>query len=232
MSSGRIGEIDLGRAAAIILMVVFHTIYDLNRFAGIGIDYWSGFWYWEGKASALLFIFLAGVSGGFSRDNFRRGLKVLAWGMLITLVTYIFFREEYVRFGILHLLGLGMILFPLCRRAPDILLWLLAAVTALAAVPLQKAPVPTGWLLPLGATHGIFASVDYYPVCPYFSVFLLGVLAYKKYYHQKRSLFRFCVANKYITALSKHSLTIYLLHQPALVAVIYSAKVLAQRLTG
>lgn len=224
MSNGRIWEIDLGRAAAIILMVAFHIVYDLNRFAGAGIDYLSGFWYWEGKAAALLFIFLAGVSSGFSRDNFRRGLKVLAWGMLITLVTYILFREEYVRFGILHLLGLGMLLFPLCRRAPDKLLWLAAALTALAAVPLQKVTVQTSLLIPLGATPGDFASLDYYPLSPYFPVFLLGVLAYKKYYYQKRSLFRSGYANKYLTALSKRSLAIYLLHQPVLIALVYGVK--------
>jgi len=67
------GEIDLLRTVAMILMVVFHLVYDLNEFAGLDVNYWSGFWYWVGRAAAWTFIFLSGISSGFSRNTIKRG---------------------------------------------------------------------------------------------------------------------------------------------------------------
>ena len=84
MENRRIWEIDFLRAVAIILMAAFHTIYDLNEFAGMNVEYLNGFWYWEGKTSALLFIFLAGISSGLSKNTVRRGIKVLVFAMAIT----------------------------------------------------------------------------------------------------------------------------------------------------
>jgi len=228
MGSRRIWEIDFLRVMAIILMVIFHTVFDLNRFVGMGINYLSGFWYWEGKTSALIFIFLAGISSGFSKNSISRGSKVLAYGMMITLVTYIFFREQYVRFGILHLLGISMILFPLFKKMNNMLLFISSAVIALTAIPLKNTMVKTSLLLPFGAVYKEFATVDYYPLSPYLSMFLLGVLAYKMYYYKKQSLYEFSYENKYISAISKNSLAIYLIHQPIIISAIFLFKFLTR----
>lgn len=227
LGSRRIWEIDLLRAVAIILMVIFHTVFDLNEFAGVDIDYLSGFWYWEGKISALTFIFLAGISSGFSKNTTKRGIKVLAFAMTITLVTFIFYREQYIRFGILHFLGVGMILFPLLKRMNSVLLFISAAVIALGAIPLNNTLVDTSLLIPFGVMYRGFATLDYYPLSPYLSVFILGVLAYKIYYYKKQSLFKFSYENNYISTISKNSLSIYLIHQPIIVAVLFSSKFLA-----
>ncbi len=216
----RIWEIDLLRATAIILMIIFHTVVDLNIFAGIDIDYLTGFWYWEGKISALTFIFLAGISSGFSRNSVRRGIKVVAFGMAITLVTYILSKEQYVRFGILHLLGTSMIIFPLLKKMNNVLLLISAAVIALIAIPLKNALVDTSLLLPFGIMYKGFATLDYYPLSPYFSMFILGIIAYKTYYYKKQSLFKSSYENKYITTISKNSLAIYLIHQPVIITII------------
>ncbi|MDD4168895.1 MAG: heparan-alpha-glucosaminide N-acetyltransferase [Desulfotomaculaceae bacterium] len=226
MVDKRIWEIDLLRTMAIIFMVAFHIVVDLNRFVGIDIDYLSGFWYWEGKASALTFIFLAGISSGFSKNNFIRGIKVLAYGMTITLVTYIFFREQYIRFGILHLLGTSMILFPLFKRINNLLLLISAVVIALTAIPLNNVFAHTSLLLPLGVMYKGFATLDYYPLSPYFAMFILGILAHKLYYYKRQSLYPFSYENKYISTISKHSLAIYLVHQPVIIGVISLLKFL------
>ncbi|KJS18854.1 MAG: hypothetical protein VR72_21100 [Clostridiaceae bacterium BRH_c20a] len=60
-------------------MATFHMVFDLNEFVGIDIDYLTGFWYWEGKASALTFIFLAGVRSGFGKNTVKRGIKILLY---------------------------------------------------------------------------------------------------------------------------------------------------------
>lgn len=214
------------RATAIIFMVAFHTIFDLNQLMGIDINYQSGFWYWVGKASALTFIFLAGISSGFSKNTVRRGIKVLVFAMVITLITYIFFGEQYIRFGILHLLGTGMILFPMLKRLNNLLLLISAAGIAFAAIPLKNIIADTSLFLPFGVMHQGFDSFDYCPIIPYISIFILGILAYKVYYYKKQSLFKFSYENKVIMIFSKNSLVIYLIHQPIIIAIVYVIKFL------
>jgi uncharacterized membrane protein len=256
----RIWEIDLLRAFAILLMVVFHLVFDLAEFVGLRINYLSGFWYWEGKTAALLFIFLAGISSGFSRNNIKRGLKVLAFGFLITLFTYLVFPEQYIRFGILHFLGTCMLLFPLLLRLPNILLLIGTVIIAAAALPLQKLIVNTFWLLPVGLMYSGYTSYDYYPLVPYLAVFILGILAYKTYYYRRQSLLVALTGEKapeaekqeqgkgapengnssngrntrrlrtWVRYISKNSLAIYLLHQPVLVALVFLGKKLVEAL--
>ena len=56
-----------------MLMVLFHLVYDLKEFAGVNIDYQAPLWFLIGKISALLFIFISGLSSGFSRSPCKAG---------------------------------------------------------------------------------------------------------------------------------------------------------------
>jgi uncharacterized membrane protein len=223
----RIWEIDLLRVIAIGLMTVFHGVYDLREFVGVNVNYLSGFWYWVGKLSALLFIFLSGISSGLAeRNNLGRGLKLLGLGMGISIVTYLFLEEEYVRFGILHLLGSAIILSPLLHKMKNWLLFLLAAILILASLPLKRILVQTSLFLPLGLMYPGFTTVDYYPLIPYLAVFILGVVVYKSYYYKKRSLFKNEYQNATVRRISKNSLLIYLVHQPIMLGIIFILKFL------
>ncbi|MGI6364141.1 MAG: heparan-alpha-glucosaminide N-acetyltransferase [Bacillota bacterium] len=216
----RIWEIDLARALAIVLMVVFHTVYDLREFLSVDVDYASGFWYWLGKASALLFIFVSGISSGLSTRILKRGVVTVTMGMVITAVTYVVLGDMYIRYGILHFLGTCMLIAPLLQRLPPGVLAVLATAIGLSARHVDAARVGTGLLLPLGVRYPGFASADYYPLIPYLAVFLLGIIAYKLYYRRRRSLFPFALESPVIAALSRNSLKIYLLHQPIIVGLI------------
>jgi uncharacterized membrane protein len=210
LSGNRIWEIDLLRALAIVLMVIFHLVYDLAEFVGLNINYMSGFWFWEGKISALLFIFLAGISSGLCRNTVKRGLKVFLFGMVITIATYIFDKEQYVRFGILHFLGVSMMLFPILNRVKNWGLAILAIISGLIAIPIDNTTLGTSLFLPFGFMYKGFVSMDYYPIFPYIGVFILGVIAYKAYYYKRKSLFQFSFENMAISIMSKNSLLIYL----------------------
>ena len=218
----RHGEIDVLRAVAIVLMVLFHFVYDLKEFAGVSIDYQSPFWFFIGKASALLFIFISGLSSGFSRSPVRRGLKVLFYGMGITVVTYLFIKDEYVRFGILHFLGVSMILSPLLFRLPSWTLWGLTGTSAVLGFWFKEQLVNTSLMLPFGLMYEGFGSIDYYPLFPYLAATILGVLAYRYFYAQRTEpLFPFRLNSSWIKWLSRNSLGIYLLHQPILLGIIF-----------
>lgn len=220
--NARYGEIDFLRAAAIILMILFHLVYDLRVFAGVNIDYQSPFWSVIGKASALLFIFISGLSSGFSRSPVRRGLKVLFFGMGITLVTYLIFNDQYIRFGILHFLGVAMILSPLLLRLSSWILWIMAAFSVILGFWFKEQVLNTNLLLPFGLKYEGFTTLDYYPLLPYLAVTILGVLAYRHSYARRREpLFSFRLKSKPIKWLSRNSLGIYLAHQPILLFLIF-----------
>ncbi|ODA41484.1 heparan-alpha-glucosaminide N-acetyltransferase [Desulfosporosinus sp. BG] len=220
--SQRYEEIDVLRALAIGLMVVFHLVYDLKEFAGVDIDYQDPFWFVIGKTSALLFIFISGLSSGFSKSSVRRGLKVLFWGMVITVVTYLFMKEEYVRFGILHFLGVTMILSPLVSRLSSRTLWVLVVPIVLLGLWFNGLAVGTGLFIPFGLMNDGFSSLDYYPLFPYFAVTILGILAYRRFYAQRtKSLFSFRLNSNLTKWLSRNSLGIYLIHQPIILFIIF-----------
>ena len=218
----RYGEIDVLRAIAIVLMVLFHLVYDLKEFAGVNIDYHSPLWFFIGKTSALLFIFISGISSGFSRSPVRRGLKVLFYGMGITVVTYLFMKDEYVRFGILHFLGVAMILSPLLLRLSSWTLWGLTGFSAVLGFWFKKQVLQTSLLLPFGLMYNGFGSIDYYPLFPYLAVTLLGILAYRYFYAQRTEpLFPFRLNSRLIKWVSRNSLGIYLIHQLIFLLIIY-----------
>jgi len=224
-SQQRYGEIDFLRAVAILLMVLFHIVYDLREFAGMNINYQDPFWFLIGKASALLFIFISGLASGFSRSPVRRGFKVLLYGMGITLATYLVMKDMYVRFGILHFLGVAMILSPIIYSLSSRILWALAGASALLGFWFKGLVLETSLFLPLGLMSKEFASMDYYPLFPYISVTFLGVLAYRHLYAQRsKSLVAFKLDYKPILWLSRNSLLIYLVHQPIILLIIFSIR--------
>lgn len=217
----RIWEIDYFRGIAIILMVIFHLIVDLKDFHGFQVEYLSGFWYYEGKLSAVLFIYLAGISSTLNRRATHHGMKLLAAAMLVSGATYLFSPATYVRFGILHLLGSSILLSPILVRLPSAVLGALTVVLLLLPRFLDKITNDSGLLLPLGVTPAVFSSMDYYPLIPWLGVFLLGLLAGRRFYARRISLFAPWKGAVSISWLGRHSLIIYLVHQPILLAVLY-----------
>jgi len=220
-SSFRIWEIDFFRGLAILLMVVFHVVFDLVAFWGYSLNYMDGFWYYEGKLSAIMFMTISGVSSALSVHYFRRGLVVFACGLLITLVTYFYDPQTYIRFGILHLLGSCMLLFPFIKNITSG--WVLIAGTAAVALGQWAAQltVSSSLLLPFGVTPADFTSLDYYPLLPWSGFFLYGAALGKFLYKERRSLLPQPSWLQPLTTLGRHSLAVYLIHQPMLLAILF-----------
>lgn len=217
----RYGEIDVLRALAILLMVAFHLAYDLREFGAININYTSPLWFWIGKAAALLFIFISGLAAGLSKSPLRRGGQVLLWGMAVSAATYLAMGELYVRFGILHFLGVAMMLFPLLNSLASPLLLGLSALAALLGFWFKKIVLKTSLLIPLGLIPKEFGSIDYYPLFPYLSVTILGILVYRHCYASgNQRLFKLKAVPQPVLWLSRHSLAVYLLHQPLLLLIV------------
>lgn len=225
----RIFEIDLLRFIAIIIMIAYHLSYDLNYYLGQKINLEGLTWTIIAKIGAFIFIFVSGISSGFSKSNVKRGAKVFLYGIVITIVTFIFVRTEYVRFGILHLLGFCMIIYPFLLRINSFVLVAIAAVSFYLGFVFDKMQVKTFLLLPLGLYYNGFVSIDYYPIFPYISFFITGILAYKLFYYKRKSLFKINYSFKLVEFVSKNSLVIYLVHQPIFISAIFLIKTIIKK---
>ena len=223
--SVRIREIDLLRALAIVLMTLFHAIFDAAEFYGADVSYTGGVWYYTGRLSAILFLLTSGLSATLGSHSLRRGLTVLTAGLLVIAVTYWFSPASFVIFGILQLIGTSMLTYPLLRRLPPPLLALLAIAVWLAGVSLQGVTAASLYLLPFGVTPPFFSSLDYYPLLPWYGFFVAGVLLGKVCYPARQPLLAHLPDRRLLTGLEwlgRHSLLIYLIHQPVLLLLFAS----------
>mgnify|MGYP000916627453 CR=1 FL=1 len=224
----RIWEVDFLRGVALLAMVYYHIVYDLREFYSVPVSYSDGMNFYMGRGSALLFMLLAGLSCTLTGGNAKRGLKVLGLGLVITAITLLYVPSHAVTFGILHFLGTSMVLYPpVSRLGPVILALLGTAIFYLGGLTAQV-QVPVGFLFPLGLRGEGFISSDYYPLLPWFGVFLCGAALGKLLYAEKRSLLKSLPPDTLVNKMGRHTLPIYLIHQPVILLVLF----LLLRLTG
>lgn len=236
--TGRFWEVDTARGIAIVLMVFYHLMFDLSYFGAYSGRMQFGAWAMFARGVASVFIFVLGVSLTLRYNRLKpqlghwqlfqkfllRGAKIFAWGMVVTVVTYFFLDFGFVVFGILHLLGLSTILaYPFLRSR-----WasLIAGIAVIGlGIYISDLRSPSPWLLWLGIMQVGRYMVDFYPLLPWFGVALLGVFAGLTLYPGGSP--RFALPDlsqrapvRGLTFLGKHSLLIYLIHQPILFAIL------------
>ena len=220
-------EIDLLRGVAVVMMILYHFLFDLDYFNIYRINVLEGFWLYFARLIALIFIFLVGVSltlvyyrknYGFL-DYFKKGSVVFGFGLLITLATWLFAREGTIIFGILHFIGVSIILGSLFLRFKNLNLVLGGILIGLGFY-IKNFIVSYPWLMWLGLKFNNFNTLDYFPLLPWFGVILLGIYFGKLLYPKGKRRFNINLENKYLSFLGRHSLVIYLLHQPILILVI------------
>lgn len=228
----RIWEIDFLRGLSIILMVGYHLLFDLGefrgveRFLGFSTDLSTTAWTIAQMFFATVFIALSGISSTLTRSNVRRGLRLLGISILVSAATYIFDPSSTVYFGILQCLAVSMLLYGAAfEKASAFALTMTgAAVVGLgAALPALKKALALrfDWLLPFGLHSPAFSSYDYFPLVPWFGVFLVGAALGKTLYAPKRSLLPWRLPVTFVNIAGRHSLWIYIAHQPVIMGVLY-----------
>lgn len=227
----RFWEVDFSRGLALLLMVIFNYSVTLSFFGLLRIDSWAFSWLFPRMIGAA-FLFIAGISLWISwsrrpssRRIILRGLRIFCYGLLVTAATWLFYPSYAVMFGILHLIGISIILSVPFLRAKRFLAPAIAVL--LAGAYLQSLSFGFPWLLWLGFQPAAFMTFDYFPLLPWFGFFLLGIHIGSRFYGKERN-FRIkemsCSgAVMPFAFLGRHSLIIYILHQPLLVALLYAA---------
>ena len=210
----RYWEIDVLRGVAVISMIAFHVLFDLNYFSIIEYSPSTFFAY----IIASLFLLLVGISYtiSYNRDkkwkhHIKRGLKVFGWGIIITLITWITFPKNVILFGILHLIGLSIIIaYPLIKyKQKNLILGFVILLTGIFLFPIIKPPFPT---------------FDFFPILPWTGIILIGMYIGHQFYPKGKRTFKIVkkpnIIFEFFSVLGRNSLLIYLLHQPLLIAFI------------
>jgi uncharacterized membrane protein len=230
----RLWPVDLARSAALLAMAVYHFVYDLTLFGVVapGTALLPG-WRWLAYLTAGSFLFLAGVGLWLAHGRAlrvpaaaRRIAKIGLAAAVVTLATYLAVPDAFIFFGILHAIAVGSLIgLGLLRLPVAVLLLLGVGVLALpqaAQVPSLSAPV--WWWLGLQGVP--VRAVDYVPLFPWLGPLIWGIAAAK--WAEARGLWaRMAVWSCPAWAAraawpGRHSLWVYLVHQPVLIAAIWA----------
>ncbi len=225
----RFWEVDAARGIAIILMVLFHIAFDLNYFTRYKLDFGWLFWFLFPRLIASIFIIVSGIALTLSYNRTRtpvkkfamRGLKIFSLGLLITATTFLLFPQETIWFGILHFMGITSILsLPFIKmRKENLAIGLLITLVGTYLTAMRFGLSWMSWLIPSS-----FVAFDYFPIVPWFGVMLMGIAMGNSLYPKARRGFGIRQANKLegaLALLGRNSLTIYFLHQPLIILILF-----------
>ena len=218
--SSRDQALDLMRGIAIIMMIVFHLIYDLNEFGYTNIPL-SNFWltsYWR-YLIVFLFLNAVGISlviaygKNFSLNKFIKRLAILGLAALsVSLGTYFLFPDAWVYFGILHLIWTATLIAIIFVQFPKISLLVAALIFILGYLNLPNLSF-FGFLL---SDYLPLSSVDFYPLFPWIAFVFTGIYLGHNPIYKKIFFMRV----PFLQLVGQHSLIIYLLHQVILFSLV------------
>lgn len=240
--TGRFIELDLLRGVAILAMILGHLLWDLDYYGIAALDD-SVYSFFQIIAPNLFFL-LVGMcivvsfkkrqTKGFNDLNeyykhlFTRGMKIFALGVVLTVITLIFIPDKPILFGVLHCIGISIILsIPFLKYRQYTIFFSVIFIILGMLVSNIVINNPTIFHLALGLHQkGIWGyTVDYFPLLPWFGICLLGLVVGDLLYHGDSRRFYFPDLSVYRPAkifswFGQQSLMIYLLHQPLIAAVI------------
>lgn len=236
----RLYLLDTVRGITLLSMILYHTLWDLAYIYGINLPWYTGSlgYVWQ-QSICWTFILLSGFCAGLGRNKLKRGITVFAGGVAVSLVTYLFMRDNIVVFGVLTFMGTAMIFSALTEKILiKINAFLGIIVSSFVFFILRN--INNGWLgfenlkilkLPdflyknyitafFGFPHSEFFSTDYFSFFPWIFLFLTGYFLYKIMEKHKERLFS---KGKLLpfSFMGRHSLIIYLLHQPLIYGILY-----------
>lgn len=223
----RIHWLDSLKGILVLMMIVYHCGFDLSFFFKDSVDLSSTPWILLARLVQFGFLTAVGLSLHLSFKRAPdysvwlkrmeiRALKLFGIAMAITLATWVVMPEAFIRFGILHLISVSILVGALVIPSAAITgaSLLLSFLLGLYFSGLETFHT---FFIPFGLAPGDYFSYDYFPIFPWVSVVLAGMLLARGLDHYSwlknpHWLGRFQALEK----IGQHSLLIYLLHQPIL----------------
>lgn len=224
--------IDAVRGAALLAMASYHSLWDLGYLRLTAENYaLTPAGHRAAEAIAGTFLTLVGIGlvlmnglGIRPRPTLIRLARIGGAALLVTIGTWFAFPDAYVFFGILHciaaasVLGLPFLFLP-------VPVTVLVAAAIFAAPVLVHAPVLDAPALSfLGLGSGTPRTNDYVPLFPWFGFVLTGIVLGRlglPWLARSRpgAWAPRSALGRTATFAGRHSLVVYLVHQPVLLAL-------------
>jgi uncharacterized membrane protein len=198
-------------------MVFFHLSFDLDYFNFISIDILHHpLWYFLPRLIVFLFFFAVGMSLKIAHQDQihwksfgKRQFKLIMFALLISVVTRFLFPENWIYFGTLHCIALISFigLYFIHRENLALIIALALFIPSIIwnyNIPFFELPIQ---------------SFDYISPFPWLGALLIGIYATKMQLHLVKINSNRIIGS--LQHLGKHSLIIYLLHQPILFGLIF-----------
>lgn len=220
----RLISLDLARALALVCMVIFHFTFDLALFGYLPSGTMSQpFWYYFARMIAGSFLFLSGVSLWLAHGQgirwpafWRRWAMVAAAAALVTAASIWLVPGGPIWFGILHAIAATALVGLVALRLPwPITLALAGLIFAAAWGPRFPAFDPL-WLVWTGLAEARPMMGDYTPLIPWAAPALAGLATAKALRVDQWRGTSPTRMTRALTLPGRHSLLIYLVHQPIL----------------
>ncbi len=236
----RVGIVDETRGLAVISMVIYHLYFDLVYFYGVDFgklidtvfDWWQPF-------IAGTFIFVSGIAANYSKNSFKRGVSCFFIGMAFTFATAIITPEAPIYFGVLHLLGVCMMIYGFIGRFTSCIPWVIGLVifmllyfltinvhngymgfNRLFTIDMPDFLYNARLFFPLGFPSPTFASLDYFPLLPHFMLFMAGSSLGVLFKSGGAAKGMYMVRFSGLAFIGRHALLVYILHQPVLIVIL------------
>lgn len=241
----RIHTIDELRGFAIFCMIFFHAFFTIGFVFG---QSWGitlvNFFNPAEPYFAGLFIVISGIVSNISHSNLERGVKLAIISVAVSFVSFLVLGErDMIQFGILHFLASAMIIYGLANKylklIPsvigiifNILLFIFTfnitnrtiGLPFLFSVSLPDSWYSTQYLFMLGFPSRNFHSSDYFPIMPWLFLFIAGTYLGRIFMKKKFPKFMFKKRIPPLAFLGRHSLFVYLAHQPVIFGLCYAAQ--------
>lgn len=220
----RLIPLDVARTLAVIAMVIFHFTFDLALFGQIPSGTMSEpFWHYFARMIAGSFLFLSGISLWLAHGQgirwpafWRRWAKLVLAALLVTTASIWLVPGGPIWFGILHAMAATALIGLLALRLPwGLTLGVAAVVFAAAWGPRFPALDPL-WLVWTGLAENRPMMGDYVPLIPWAAPALAGIACARALRIDRWRVRPLSRGLHLMTFPGRHSLIIYLVHQPIL----------------
>ncbi len=245
ISSRRIIIMDELRGIAVFCMVFYHLFFQLSEL--FHFDFGSKlltFFMPLQPIFAALFIIISGISSRLSKSNFKRGSKLFLialafFGVTVYVLPLAGIESAKIYFGILHLLSICMLLFALLRPLLDkikpetgvlisMVLYLLTynvtqgyiGLFNIFKINLPEYLYNTSFLFPFGFFNSTFFSADYFPLFPYFFIFITGTFLGINIVNGTLPEWSYKTRVRFFAFVGRSALIIYVLHNPLIYGLI------------
>ncbi|OCN01982.1 hypothetical protein A7X67_04295 [Clostridium sp. W14A] len=228
MKSGieRIHMLDFLRGVAVVGMVAYHAAFDLTAFYNMKIPFGDTEIFEAIRTVfVLVFIVISGISINLSHNPIRNGLKILVIALDISFLTFFVMPELPIRFGILHFMGVAMLVTAFCKKfliaIPRNIALLLFAILFLITNQIFPINVDSAYLYPVGLITNNFISADYYPLIPWIFAFFFGTYLTEPLLKHQAPQWVYNFKCPFVNFLGRHTLWVFLIHQPMLLGLFW-----------